>query len=284
MEENINEFVIEETAQDVAVEIDLLDELANYDFTNAENSDVEKYFNVLKDAEEDNDEYKKNEAVYIIEELGPKYLDKEYLEILKKSKDNLTNFIKKYDAESEVVKSMSETDKDKIFAIGKFLNQSYMQKINELTFNFELSVDEYKFIQTAIRSKLTYNGTEVFNMVELKGYLDLWEVQFKALPKNTKSFFVTIDIRNVVMLYHFLNKHSVKGIDKEFHLFMSVLQKIGDTNRLFNAYNIVKERENTNFIVWTGSITPMEVENLKTELVEEPNKTPVEKPKKKKTK
>lgn len=246
-------------------EIDYLQELIDHDFSSDEPTDFDKYYSVLESAERDNDEFKSNEAIYLIKELGPIYLDQEYLKELNKLQDNFTAFMKKHEVNSDVVKKMTEDDKNKVFAIGKFINKTLIQKINELKFTFALSIEEYKFIYSALRNKMSYDGTEVFNMVELKQKnLDVWEETYKALPKQAKEFYVTIDIRNVVMLYHFLSKHTVKGIDKEFYYFVEVLTKISETNKLFNAYNIIKDRFNSEYFVWSGSLTPLPEEGVPT--------------------
>lgn len=265
--ENTQDFVLENEIkarpEDIE-EIDLLQEIVDHDFSSDQATDFDKYFQVLESAERDNSEFKANEADYIIKELGDIYLDQDFLTELNKSKENMRAFMRKHDVNAPIIKSMTEQEKDKVFAVGKFLNKHFIQKINELKFTFSLSIDEYKFIQSALRSKMSYDGTEVFNMIELKeNYLDEWEKTFREIKSNKdlKEFFVTIDIRNVVMLYHFLSKYSVKGINEEFYHFVNVLKKISDTNKLFNAYNVVKERMNSEFFVWSGSITPMPEDN-----------------------
>ena len=84
-----------------------------------------------------------------------------------------------------------------------------------------------------------------------------WKETDKALPKQIESFMVDIDIKNIVMLYHFLGKHSVKGIGAEFYTFASILGKIADTNKIYNAYNIIKSRLDNDFALWTSAITEL---------------------------
>lgn len=257
------DFAIDEQS---TVEVDLLQELIDHDYSSDEPTDFDAYYSVLENATKDNEEFKANEATYVIDELSNIYLDKKYSEDLTKLQANFKAFMKKYNVNSDLVKTMTEDEKNKVFAIGKFINKSLIQKINDLTFTFSIGREEYKFMFSALRNKMSYDGTEVFNMIELKeNYLDVWEEKFKALPKNVDEFYVTIDIRNVVMLYHFLSKHTVKGIDKEFYYFINILKKISETNRLFNAYNIIKDRFNSEFFVWSGSLTPMGKEEAKAE-------------------
>ena len=195
------------------------------------------------------------EAENIVKELAPQYIDEEFLNKLNKSFDNVKSFIKKYNVELDDVKNLSETEKDKLFAIGSFLNKNAGYTLNDLMFGITLTREEYKFIYTAVERKLSYDGTEVFNMISLnENVLQEWHKVDDSLPKNIPTMLVKTDINNVVMLYHFLVKHSVKGLDKEFYTFASVLNKIADTNKLFNAYNVMKERLNTDFALWTSAL------------------------------
>ncbi|NPV12787.1 MAG: hypothetical protein HPY57_13450 [Ignavibacteria bacterium] len=254
---NTNDFVIEDenkiTAENV---IDPLDNLVNHDFSSDNEINLDESYEMLNLIERENNIAKTFEAENVIKELEHLYVDVKYKEKLTKSFNNVKSFINKYNIEKEEVKNMTEDEKTKIFAIGSFLNKNISHILNELQFNITFTREEYKFIESAIR-KLTYDGNEVFNIIELnEKYLKQWKELDKSLPKNLNSMIVTIDIKNVVMLYHFLSKHTVKGLDKEFYTFATVLQKIADINKLYNAYNVLKERLNTDFRIWTGAMEP----------------------------
>lgn len=256
--ENTKDFVIEENDNKNITEqiIDPLDKLINHDFLSNDEINLDESYELLKNIERENNISKTFEAENIIKELEHIYIDIEYKEKLIKSFDNVKSFIKKYNIEKDEIKNMSENEKTKLFAIGSFLNKNMGHILNELQFNITLTREEYKFIENAIK-KLTYDGNEVFNIIELnEKYLKQWRELDKSLPKNIDSMIIKIDIKNIVMLYHFLSKYTIKGIDKEFYIFASVLQKIADTNKLFNAYNILKERLNTDFRIWTGAMEP----------------------------
>ena len=66
-------------------------------------------------------------------------------------------------------------------------------------------------------------------------------------------------------MYHFLGKHKVKGIKKEFYNFANVLKQIAETNKLYNAYNIMKDRIDKKFIIWTTALYSEEVEEMVSE-------------------
>lgn len=252
---NMQEFAIEEDNEKLEV-IDPLDKLVNHDFSTDSEINLEESYEMLNVIERENKLAKTFEAENIIKELEHLYVDVNYRDKLNKCFNNVKSFIKKYNIEKDEVKNMSEDEKTKTFAIGSFLNKNIGHMLNELQFSLTFTREEYKFIESAIR-KLTYDGNEVFNIIELnEKYLKQWRETDKALPKNVPSFIVNIDIKNVVMLYHFLSKHTVKGLDREFYIFATVLQKIADTNKLYNAYNVLKERLNYDFTVWTSAMEP----------------------------
>jgi hypothetical protein len=235
--------------------IDPLEELTNHNFSEDEDINLEDSYEMIQQLERISKDSKDNEAENIINELSNLYVNKSYKGKLDKSIENIQTFIKKYDVNSDLIKNITESEKTKYFTIGSFLTKNISTLINELNFSILLKREEYKMISSALSRKLTYDGNEVFNVIELnEKYLKKWALLEKSLPKQSESFVIDIDIKNVVMLYHFLQKHIVKGINAEFYIFANVLQKIADTNKLYNAYNIIKERIDTDFGIWVGAI------------------------------
>jgi len=253
---NMQEFAIEEKSEEKNEVIDPLDNLVNHDFSTDSEINLEESYEMLNFIERENKLTKTFEAENVIKELEHLYVDTDYKEKLNKAFENVKSYIKKYNIEKDEVKNMSENEKTKIFAIGSFLNKNVGHMLNELQFSLSFTREEYKFVESAIR-RLTFDGNEVFNIIELnEKYFKEWREIDKSLPKAVPSFIVNIDIKNVVMLYHFLSKHTVKGLEREFYIFATVLQKIADTNKLYNAYNVLKERLNTDFIIWAGAMEP----------------------------
>lgn len=249
---------IQEVGFDGSTYSDPLEDLVNHDFTKGEDFDFEQSSEMIEIMEREIEVAKSREADEVIEELAHKYVESEYFAKLNKCIENFKAFLAKYNVEKEEVKNMTEKQKDNAFAAGKFLSKNLANVINDLTLSIEWKRDEYKFLSTALTQKLSYDGNEVFNIIELnEKYLKEWKETDKALPKQIESFMVDIDIRNVVMLYHFLGKHSVKGIGAEFYTFANILGKIADTNKIYNAYNIIKSRLDNDFTLWTSAITEL---------------------------
>jgi len=254
---NMQEFAIQEEETQGMDVIDPLDNLVNHDFSSGKEINLEESYEMLEIVEKESKMAKLFEAENIIKEYEDIYVDSEHKEKLNKSFDSVKDFMKKYNIEKDDVKNLTESEKNKIFAIGSFLSKNAGRILNELKYNISLSREEYKFISSAIEQKLSYDGNEVFNIIELnEKYLKEWKEIDKSLPKQVPSFIINIDIKNTVMLYHFLGKHTVKGLGKEFYVFANVLKKIADVNKLFNAYNILMERLNNDFRIWAGAMEP----------------------------
>lgn len=254
---DMQENVIEKEVNEQQKFIDPLDTLVNHNFSGDKELNLDESYEMITVLERENKLAKTLEAENIISELEDLYVDSDFKEKLNKSFDNVKSFIKKYNIEKDEIKNMTEEEKTKLFAIGSFINKNVGYLLNELEFSISLTREEYKFVSTAVEQKLSYDGNEVFNIIELDAkYLKKWKEIDKSLGKQVPSFIVNIDIRNVVMLYHFLGRHTVKGLGREFYIFASVLKKIADTNKLYNAYNILKERLSTDFSIWTGAMEP----------------------------
>jgi len=256
--EEIDSFEINEKQEQEQEIEDPLETLVNLDFK--EEIDVDEYAEIINLINVKNDQLKANEADEIVKKSGNKYLNTDYLIKLEETYANINNFYKTYDPNLDLIKNMSEKNKTKLFVIAKFLNSNYNSLVDNMEFSMELLRDEYVFLSTAIERKISYDGNEVFNIIDLnERYLLKWKEEFKKLPKNEKSFVIDIDIKNIVMLYHFLQKHTVKGLSSEFYSFSRLLQKIAETNKVYNAFNIKKERAKTNLLNWISATSPEDI-------------------------
>ena len=73
-----------------------------------------------------------------------------------------------------------------------------------------------------------------------------------------EKFDVVIDIKSIIIMYSFLGGFKIKGFGEEYYLFTSVLKKLIDTNKLFDAYKIINTRIQTDFMTWNSSLKEME--------------------------
>jgi len=246
----------------------LLNELENLDFANAGDLDIEKFYSCVENEDRNKDLIKSLEAEYNIEKLGPKYLSEKSAEEIKSTIKSIEDLITIYDVEKDKIKGMKSTEIDKVYAIVRHFNLKLSKSINTMSFNLKLTRDEYKFIVNAFKNSLSYNGNDVLIFDDLKNVLDDWENIESTLPKTIESFIVEIDIKNIVVMYQFLAKHEVKGISKSFYTFTNIINYIKEANDLFNAFNIIKERVNSKFLVWAGATNALTDIDVDVEITE----------------
>jgi len=158
--------------------------------------------------------------------------------------------------------NLSNEEKTNLFAVGKFMKNNVVNEVSKMKINLTFTIKEYKFLSNTFRSKIPFNGDEIFNMIDLnEKYLKKWVEIYKKLPKHETEFDVIIDINNLVMLYHFLNKYSIKGINEEFYNFATLLEKIAETHKVYNAFGVLIERINTDYEQWISNMGTDEKED-----------------------
>jgi len=278
-EKDLKEFAFTKEQYDAFKDVDMksLEELENFDFINGGELKVDNYHDMvsaLKASKEQTDEKKEAlqqlEADNIIKETSVKFLGEEFTQKYNLQKDNLWAFLRKYDANGELVKNMSEDDKNKIYDIAEFLFDDYQMNLNHLNFIFPLTFEEHKFLYDVLYKRLEYNQDEVFQMEELKEkFLDFYKT-FRKESVTEMNMNCIININHLVILYHIFSKYKVKGVQSEFENFKGVLRKIGERTKLYNAYNTVVQRLSAQFMVWGGSLTVDESDLTTTEVSAEP--------------
>lgn len=221
-------------------------------------------------------ERKNKDAENIINELGKKYVEGSSLDKYETLYKNLEIFLKKYQTDSEIVASMTKEDRDKLFGYGITMFKEYEQTYQNLALNFELSKEEWHFIDNVLSKKMKYNGQEVFNYWQLKvDFLDMLERQYKDLPKDIPGLVVTTSVRNMILMSHLLMKHEESaGGNKSFHHFRNILFEIAQMTKLFNAYGVMSERLSNKFNQWINALNAIDGYNDEetriNELSEEP--------------
>ena len=228
--------------------------LESIDFKNVENFDYNEYYGIIEKIAKKNSTLKNEEAENLVKEFAEKIIDKDYVDALNNKKESILDFIRKYDPNSDIIKNMSEHDVDKVYAISNYLVNSYIKYPNEMLFNFEFSNAELKFVNNTLTKSIEYNGDEVFNYVEL--YDNFWKNVKETYDKDkTKSTYVfKVDIKMILILHHLIKNYKVRGTTDEFKHFRNVLYRIAQTNKLFNAYNIIVERIKDDCKVWGAAL------------------------------
>lgn len=235
--------------------IDPLDILVNHTFSeNDEDINLDESLEMMDIIDKEEKIAKQMEAQTVIDTLSDKYIDETYKKELDGLFSNMKNFLEKYNVEKDEMKNKNDIELTKLFRVGKFLMGNITAKLEKVLMNINFSTDELKLLINILDNKLEYDGTEVFNLIELNdNYIKPWKEQYKNIPKGVNKIMLSIDIANIIMLYHFIVKYKIKGITKEYYDFVNILKNIANTNKLYNAYATLKERLNNDFIFWTGA-------------------------------
>ena len=255
--------------------LDKAKELETIDFKNKEASfDHNTYYEAIAKIANKNNNLKQEEAENVVSDFAVKYVDELFVKELENKKQSILDFIRKYDPNGELIDDMRVHDVDKIYSIFNYLLNSYIKYLNEMSFNFELTKDEFKFLNKVLTQTIEYDGDEVFNYT--KFIEDFWENAKEEVEKDKskESYIFKIDIKQILLLHHLIKGHKVKGITNEFKVFRSILYKIAQTNRIFNAYNIIVDRLKEDAKLWGTALDEVLKPKEIAEGLEQPDDVP----------
>jgi len=225
-----------------------VEDIENFEFDSDKQFNIDESYELIeftKKPELTKELAASKEADKIIENTSKLYLGDKYTTKIKSSYQNLRNLMKRYDINSDLVKNMNEESANKIYGIAQYLFDFFQKDLKIMTFEFNLTKDEKKFLLDIFRNKLEYDQNEIFQVKELKNnYLD-------ELSNNNVSY---IKVDDIIILYHLISKYKVKGINSYYYSYVDILTKIGERIKLFNAYNVWIERLSSDFQLWGGSL------------------------------
>lgn len=214
---------------------------------------------------------KAKDAENIIHDLGKKYVEGGSLDKYETLFSNIETFLKKYQTDSDEVLNMDKNDRDKLFGYGITMFKEYEQTYQHMNFNFELSKEEWHFIDNVLNKRMKYNGQEIFNYWQLRiDFLDKVGPQFKELPKEMPSAIVTTSVQNLILMSHLLMNHEENvGGNKSFYHFKDILFEIAQMTKLFNAYGVMSERLSNKFSQWINALNALDGYNDESQRLEQ---------------
>ena len=245
--------------------LDKAAELETIDFKNSEEFEYQEYYNAIEKISKQNGSLKSEEAENIISEIAPKFVDAEFLVSMDKKKEQVLDFLRVYDPNKPTVQAMSEHEVDKVYAISNYLVNSYINNINEILFDVEFSKLEIKFLDKQLMHNVEYNAEDVFTFAELHDNFWAETSEFYKANKNQETFTFKISIQHILIIHHLIKDVKVTGITNDFKSFRGILNKIAQTNKVFNAYNILVERIKEDCKLWGSALdsvlTPYDIKN-----------------------
>lgn len=239
-----------------------LEDLEKFDFSSDAQLNLDEYAEMVhlleltqNPTEEKREALKAQDAENVILKEGEKFVGKEVVEQFEKERQRLKDFLRKYEVNTELVKNMSEPEKNKLYEIANFLFSNFQKLHNNLNIIFPLSIEEFKFVNEVITKKLDYDRDGCFQVKELKEtYLNHYPKFIKS-DVNVTDMGTIININTLMILYHHITRYKVKGAQTEFDLFISMVTKMEERLMLYNAYKILTERLSQEFVVWGGAIS-----------------------------
>jgi hypothetical protein len=238
-----------------------IEQLEKFDFASTESFDIDKNFDFINGLEFERSQLKNLEAETFVKANGEKYLDKIVLDDFFAKRENLVNLIRRYSSDKEELKVLTDEvggGRDKLYKIANFLYNSFSLHLNEMKYKVTFTYDEYDFIFKTLNRKTKYGSDEVFQYLRLfEDGLNKYDNIYKASKKN-EDIVTELTIANIILLYHLINKYQAVGVNNEFRIFSTVLNKIGEANQIYNSIVIIRDRLNEQFQTWTTSITPIE--------------------------
>jgi hypothetical protein len=242
-----------------------IEQLEKFDFASPESFNVDSNFDFISGLEFERTQLKNLEAESFVKSNGLTYLEKTILDDFFAKRDNLVNLIRRYSSDKEDLKVLSDEvggGRDKLYKIANFLYNSFSLHINEMKYKITFTYDEYDFIYKTLNRKIKYTSDEVFQYLRLfEEGLNQYDVVYKATKKG-EDIVAELTISNIILLYHLINKYQVVGVNNEFRIFSTVLNKIGEANQVYNSIVIIRDRLNEQFQMWTTSITPIELKTM----------------------
>lgn len=229
-------------------------ELDTIDFKNSEDFDYKEYYSAIEKISKQNGNLKNEEAENIISDTAPEFVDAEFLTSMDKKKEQVLDFLRVYDPNKETTKAMSEHEVDKVYAISNYLVNSYINNINTILFDVTFTKAEFKFLDGLLMHQVSYNAEDVFTFAEL--YDNFWLEASNTYKENKSqdTFTFKISIQHILIIHHLIKDVKVKGITNDFKSFRSILNKIAQTNKVFNAYNILVERIKEDCKLWGAAL------------------------------
>lgn len=256
-------------------EIKTSDDILNIDFSSDDEVNLDEayeFVKVSKKPKETKELVEKREADNIIKNSSSKYLDPDYINTMNKEHENLKNMLRKYDVNKDVVKKLTEVEKDKIYALAEYLFNEFQKKLNNMNFYFPLTMDEWKFMFDVLYNKIEYDQNEIFQLKEVREkYLDNVKDSVKELQNNENEISTIVNVNDLIIIYHLISKYKVKGVNKSHYSYLNLLTKIGERIKLFNAYNTWIQRLSNDFQSWGSSLT-VDEETIKGTVPKKPEK------------
>jgi hypothetical protein len=245
-----------------------LENILEFDFSADKEFDIEDNYKYILEFEELQEKAKLSHEEEVIDILGSKYVEPSFYEKINKLQYNIKNYFRKYDVNSDFVQNILDNNPEddtlnRLFGIVKFMLNTYNRTVEELNFVFRFTREEYNLVNDLLK-KIDVTGQEILvqGMDDLLEEMNEWKEIYKKTDKEQVELYLPLTVHSTFLIYHFLSKKTVKGFSAPFYNLRSIMAKLKEASDVFEAYKVMSGRVKANFATWTGSITPLNLEDM----------------------
>jgi hypothetical protein len=148
---------------------------------------------------------------------------------------------------------MPEADKDKIFGETRAKWNEYAAAVKGADFKFIVNKDQFEYLLNVLETQLSYGVDEIFVAMQLREAF----LETLAPAKGRKVPVVqTMTKDTMLLLYHTIAKHRVKGMGPTAQHFAAILHAIGAISKVFNFYDQESKHLSSDIENWAAAVTP----------------------------
>lgn len=167
---------------------------------------------------------------------------------------------------TDVTIASEEADKDAAYTKVQLLWNEYAETLRTAQFRFALNRDQYDYLLDVITKQLTYSVDEVF--VAIKFRQEFFDLYTPAVGSRRQVTNYPLTSETMVMAYHLLAKHKVKGLGTTADHFTHILRGIGAVSTEYNAFDNESKRLSAEIADFSAGITDLD-ENYTAGLTDE---------------
>ncbi len=152
-------------------------------------------------------------------------------------------------------KNLTEQVKDEVYVDLQTKHKAFVAELQVAPLMFGISRDQGKFLENVLTSQLSYGVNDIFMAEKVMGEF-ISEVLLAPSKSNREVNQHEIKAETMVVLYHLLAQHKVKGLGTTAVHFANVLRAIGKMSVTFNHFEAESKRLHSEIMDWVQFVTP----------------------------
>ena len=192
--------------------------------------------------------------------LAQKYITTEEFTEFKNLFDTILNLIKKYDVETDFMKSATSSELSEIQAVIKHYVSKLSRYYNGIKYHVVMNETEFDYFKTTIKNHIKISGDD---MIKIGNTSKLLKVVVKETIQKGGLKTFNFNLKESIDLYNFFFKHTMTGVTTNFDDFHNIMLIFEDIYKLYTSMNnlgrIAKEECDT----WLGAVVMLEQINEK---------------------